>query len=145
MINSTLRAFRALSFAGVAALAIVPGLAAAQESTADAPGGEGGDGKEIVVTGTLIRGAPPVGANVISIGQESLQSTAATSSNELLASIPQVTNYFNRVPVSDLSIAVNQIQISRPNIRNISPNNASSSIEHSSASASFALLFVASM
>ncbi|MCW1429495.1 TonB-dependent receptor domain-containing protein [Novosphingobium sp. JCM 18896] len=127
MINSTLRAFRALSFAGVAALAIVPGLAAAQESTADAPGGEGGDGKEIVVTGTLIRGAPPVGANVISIGQESLQSTAATSSNELLASIPQVTNYFNRVPVSDLSIAVNQIQISRPNIRNISPNNASSS------------------
>jgi iron complex outermembrane recepter protein len=85
------------------------------------------DDEEIIVTGTLIRGSAPVGSNVISLGQVSLQETGAQSSNELLASIPQVTNYFNRVPVSDLAIAVNQIQISRPNLRNISGSNASSS------------------
>lgn len=83
--------------------------------------------KDIVVTGTLIRGSAPVGANEISLGAESFDETGAATANELLASLPQVTNYFNRVPAADLGIAVNQIQISRPNIRNISPLNASSS------------------
>lgn len=110
--------------AGVAAAALIPGVAWAQAAE-DRPSVD--DDAEIVVTGTLIRGSTPVGANAITVGQERLQETGATSSNELLASIPQVTNYFNKVPVSDLSIAVNQIQVSRPNIRNISPNNASSS------------------
>ena len=82
---------------------------------------------EIVVTGTLLRGSAPVGSNVIALGQQALVSTGATTSNELLATIPQVSNYFNRVPGADLAIAVNQIQVSRPNIRNISPRNASSS------------------
>ncbi len=82
---------------------------------------------DIIVTGTLIRGTAPVGANSIAIGQDQIDVTGAISSNALLASIPQVTNYFNRVPVSDLGIAVNQIQISRPNLRNISGNNAASS------------------
>ncbi len=88
---------------------------------------EAADEEDIIVTGTLIRGTAPVGSNSLSLGQAELQSTGAISSNALLASIPQVTNYFNRVPVSDLAIAVNQIQVSRPNIRNISGNNASSS------------------
>lgn len=83
--------------------------------------------EEIVVTGTLLRGTAPVGSNVISLGEEAVATTGATTSNELLATVPQVTNYFNRVPVTDLAIAVNQLQISRPNIRNVSPNNAASS------------------
>ncbi|MEW9856375.1 TonB-dependent receptor domain-containing protein [Novosphingobium rhizovicinum] len=82
---------------------------------------------DIVVTGTLLRGSAPVGSNVIALGQQAIVSTGAATSNELLATIPQVTNYFNRVPAADLAIAVNQIQVSRPNIRNISPRNASSS------------------
>lgn len=105
------------------ALAIAfPAVAQAQAAADD-------DAKkdEIVVTGTLIRGSAPVGSNAITLGAAKLQETAAQSSNELLASIPQVTNYFNRVPVSDLAIAVNQIQISRPNIRNLSGNNSASS------------------
>ena len=122
MTNTFVRAFRLSATAGVAAIALVPALAAAQDAAAEQP-----TSQDIVVTGTLLRGAPPVGANAIMVGQEKIQETGATSSNELLASIPQVTNYFNRVPVSDLSIAVNQIQISRPNLRNISHNNASSS------------------
>jgi iron complex outermembrane recepter protein len=127
--------------AGVAMIALTPGLAYAQ--TADAPkepqtqkvdeqasadsSGPAADDKEIVVTGTLIRGKPPVGSNVIGVGEEKIESTASATSNDLLATIPQVTNYFNRVPVSDLAIATNQIQISRPNLRNISPNNGASS------------------
>jgi len=82
---------------------------------------------DIVVTGTLLRGSAPVGSNVIALGQQAIVSTGAATSNELLATIPQVTNYFNRVPAADLAIAVNQMQVSRPNIRNISPRNASSS------------------
>ncbi len=127
----TIRATRAPARAGLAsslaiaaALAAAPGIARAQDaSSADEP-----VSADIVVTGTLIRGASTVGSNEITLGQAKLQETAAQSSNELLASIPQVTNYFNRVPLADLggAAAVNQIQISRPNIRNISPNNASS-------------------
>ncbi|MET1754962.1 TonB-dependent receptor [Novosphingobium sp. RD2P27] len=82
---------------------------------------------EIVVTGTLLRGATPVGSNVIALGAQAIATTGATTANELLATIPQVSNYFNDVPTADLGIAVNQIQIARPNIRNISPPNAASS------------------
>lgn len=84
---------------------------------------------EIVVTGTLLRGAAPVGSSMLSVGQTKLAETGAISSNELLATIPQVSNYFNRVPLADIggAAAVNQVQVSRPNLRNISPYTASSS------------------
>lgn len=86
------------------------------------------DEAEIIVTGTLIRGGTaPVGSNALSLGESELEETAAISSNALLGTIPQVTNYFNRVPVSDLGIQPSQIQVSRPNLRNISGNSASSS------------------
>lgn len=109
--------------AGVASLAMIPGMAHAQDERADAEGRDG----TIVVTGTLIRGEAPVGATPIAVGAERIQETASISANELLASIPQVTNYFNNVPVADLAIAANQIQITRPDIRNISAPNAASS------------------
>jgi iron complex outermembrane receptor protein len=83
------------------------------------------DKDEIVVTGTLVRGAPPVGQNVISVGQERVQSSGAQTPNELLGTIPQVTNLFNNVPASRLNIAVNQIQIVRPNLRNLAPETGS--------------------
>lgn len=108
---------------GVATIALLPGIARAEEAKDDADG----DSKEIVVTGTLIRGTAPVGSNSISLGQTKLEEVAPQSANDLLASVPQVTNYFNKVPIADLGIAVNQIQISRPNLRNISGNNAASS------------------
>lgn len=108
---------------GAATVALLPASAFAQAAEDDAAEE---DAKEIIVTGTLIRGSAPVGSNSIALGAEQLEETAAISSNALLASIPQVTNYFNRVPVADLGIAVNQIQVSRPNLRNISGSNASS-------------------
>ena len=113
-----LRAVSGLALA--VAIAAMPTIAAAQDA-----GDE--QGRDIVVTGTLIRGQAPVGSNQIDVGVKQIEETASVSANELLASVPQVTNYFNRVPVADLAIAANQIQITRPNLRNISPNNAASS------------------
>lgn len=119
----------ALSGMAVALAAMAPSSSAqAQQATADAkPAANDDQVQEIIVTGTLIRGIAPVGSNAISIGESKLTETASLTSNELLATIPQVTNYFNRVPAADLAVAVNQLQVSRPNIRNISPNNAASS------------------
>ena len=122
MSRNFMHALRSTAALGALGIALLPSLAMAQ----DAEGGDE-DSREIIVTGSNLRGAVPVGSNAISFGEAKIEETGAISNNELLASVPQVTNYFNRVPVSDLAIAVNQIQISRPNIRNISPSNASSS------------------
>jgi iron complex outermembrane recepter protein len=115
---------RAFAFAAVS-LSALSQPAFAQNAPQSAEAEESND--DIVVTGTLIRGIAPVGAQTITLGQDRLEETGAISTNELLASLPQVSNYFNTVPAADLAIAVNQIQISRPNIRSISGNNAASS------------------
>ena len=47
--------------------------------------------EEIVVTGSSIRGAPPVGSNLISVGQAEIQSTPAQSVQQVLKSVPAVT------------------------------------------------------
>ncbi|MET0365492.1 MAG: TonB-dependent receptor, partial [Sphingobium sp.] len=83
--------------------------------------------EDIIVTGTLLRGSAPVGSPIISVGRDKLESTGSTSSNELLATNPQVTNFFNNVPNAQLARAVNQLQVSRPELRNLlSPSAASS-------------------
>ena len=56
-----------------------------------------GDTKDIVVTGTLLRGIAPVGTNVIAVSQKDVVATGAQSSNDLLAKIPQISN-FNAIP-----------------------------------------------
>jgi iron complex outermembrane recepter protein len=127
-----MRSFNRLSrdaaYASVAALALMSGAAQAQDAAADAePVADQGSADEIVVTGTLLRGTAPVGSSLISAGAEQLQATASATSNELLATIPQVTNLFGSDPSRRYGISVNQIQIARPNLRNISPDNASSS------------------
>ena len=119
------RAVRRAAMLGGASLALAPVAVWAQNGEAAAQPAPEED--LIVVTGTLIRGEAPVGSNLIVIGDERIEETAATSANELLASIPQVTNYFNAVPIADLGIAANQIQIARPNIREISSPNAAAS------------------
>jgi iron complex outermembrane receptor protein len=47
--------------------------------------------EEIVVTGSSIRGVAPVGSNLVSVGQQALQKTAATSTTELVNTIPAIT------------------------------------------------------
>lgn len=82
---------------------------------------------DIVVTGTLLRGTAPVGSPLISLGQEKLLESGASTSNDLLATIPQVTNFFNNTPGAQLGTAVNQLQVARPNLRSLSAPNAASS------------------
>lgn len=106
--------------ASAASIALFPGIAWAQDANAEA-----GD-DEIIVTGTLLRGAAPVGSNAITVDAEKLQSTGATTVNELLATVPQVTNLFNNVPTARLGVASNQIQVVRPNLRNLAGETSSS-------------------
>lgn len=62
------------------------------QSTSEAP-----EDAEIVVTGTSIRGVPPTGSNLISVTRESIEAVGATTTPELLASVPQL-NSFNTAP-----------------------------------------------
>lgn len=111
---------------GLAALS-VSGAAKAQEAAVEQERASDQEDKEIIVTGTILRGAPPVGSNLIAVGEERIAETGATTSNELLATIPQVSNLFNNVPTARLGVAVNQIQVVRPNLRNLTGETSSSS------------------
>ena len=60
------------------------GAGAAQAAAADT------QVEEIIVTGTSIRGVAPVGANVITVGQDDIQNTGAQTVQQVLRSVPAV-------------------------------------------------------
>ena len=66
-----------------ASLTALPALA---QSAAPASGGDSIE--EVVVTGTSIRGVAPVGSNVISVGQDAIEETAAVNMTQLLNTVP---------------------------------------------------------
>lgn len=76
------------------------------------------DADEIVVTGTLLRGVAPVGTNVVGMNREQITATGATNTNEVLARIPQVTNFFNQVVNSGIPTGTGVP--ARPDIRRLS-------------------------
>jgi iron complex outermembrane receptor protein len=83
----------ALAMATTAA-AQTPGLTSSPQVATPAVGEantEAEDLAEVVVTGTSIRGAAPVGSNLISVGQEAIQATPAQSMQQVLKSVPQIT------------------------------------------------------
>jgi iron complex outermembrane recepter protein len=55
------------------------------------------DDREIVVTGSSIRGVPPTGSNLISVTREDIRTVGANTTADLLASVPQL-NSFNTAP-----------------------------------------------
>lgn len=64
----------------------------------------------IVVTGTSIRGVAPVGTNVLTVDEESITASGATDTNDILASVPQVSSAFNTVPtVPSLGAAITSV------------------------------------
>ncbi|MEH6790840.1 TonB-dependent receptor plug domain-containing protein [Parasphingorhabdus sp.] len=67
---------------------VPPSQVAAEEATDDA---------EIIVTGTSIRGVPPTGSNLIGVTRQEIELIGATSTPELLATVPQL-NSFNTAP-----------------------------------------------
>jgi iron complex outermembrane recepter protein len=88
----TTRGIRLLGSASLLAI-VVPGSALAQvakQPSADAP--ESPD-KEIVVTGTRIRGVAAVGSASIPIDRATIQERATGSTNDILRDVPQVTNF----------------------------------------------------
>ncbi|HEX5183740.1 MAG TPA: TonB-dependent receptor [Allosphingosinicella sp.] len=56
--------------------------------------------KEIVVTGSSIRGVPPVGSNLISVTRDDIKAVGANTTADLLATVPQL-NSFNTAPRAD--------------------------------------------
>ncbi len=72
----------------------------------------------VVVTGTLIRGAAPIGSQVLSISADKAVETGATSTDQLLSSLPQIGNFFNGVPISTATTG-NAAQVNRPNLRGL--------------------------
>ncbi|MGE3690101.1 MAG: TonB-dependent receptor [Novosphingobium sp.] len=82
----------------------------------DADDGENtGNGEEIVVTGTLIRGIAPGGSQSIGVSQEKITAIGAANTSDLIAAIPQAGNFNAYVGVrgsSNFSLAVN-----RPSLR----------------------------
>src|ERR1700722_12615957 len=76
---------------------MVVGLAApagvtAQETAAGPPAAAASQPEEkleeVIVTGTSIRGAPPVGSNVITVGREAMDETGGQSVQQLLKLVP---------------------------------------------------------
>ena len=120
--NAAMR--RAQAFSGlssmalVLALATVPTVAFAQDDSAKPQSTEAdAKDKEIVVTGTLIRGIAPGGSQLIGVDQEKIASTGAVNTSDLIATIPQTETFGRFVGIrgtNNFSLMVN-----RPSLRNL--------------------------
>lgn len=85
---SALAFIAALTIPGVSAVAqSVDGGQAAESELAD----DGENAPDIVVTGSSIRGVAPVGSNLVSVGQDALEKMAATTTTELVNTVPAIT------------------------------------------------------
>lgn len=86
--------------AACGASAFVLLLAAGQAQAQDAAPNAGSDEavlEEVVVTGTSIRGVPPVGSNLISVTRADIVTLGGANTPDLSASIPQLSS-FNTAP-----------------------------------------------
>jgi iron complex outermembrane recepter protein len=104
------------AFALALSLAAVSSPAFAQEAdNADEPAAD-----EIVVTGTLVRGAAPTGTTVIGVDREGIQSTGASTVTQLLQTVPQLQSFNSlQTPVG----GTNSVTTNRPNLRNLPSSN----------------------
>ena len=82
---------RAVFSIGVAASTAAQAQTAGSEKSSDT------ELAEVVVTGTLLRGTAPVGSNLIEVTRDAVAETGVASTNDLLATIPQISN-FNTIP-----------------------------------------------
>jgi len=114
------RALRDASAFALAA-AIAPQLAHAQAAPPAAPAAAEEDvaNKEIVVTGTILRGTAPVGSSVVSVNAADIQKTGLLSTTDVLRSIPQVTGIGPGEAVTGSTANNANLNISRANALNI--------------------------
>ena len=91
----TLRARALLAGSSMSAILAASGPALAQAAPAAGVSGNGTTPQaiqEIVVTGSRIRGAAPVGSTVIGLSREDIVSSTAITTTQLLQEVPQVAN-----------------------------------------------------
>lgn len=106
------RAIRRSAVASVAVAALMPVLAMAQEKgSADED-----SSKDIVVTGTLLRNVAPAGAQPITLTPQAIQATGAVSTDQLLATIPQLSSFGQ---LQTVNAGGTQLTVNRINIRNL--------------------------
>jgi iron complex outermembrane receptor protein len=106
-----------LATASTAFLAPLSAQAQQADTGAEDPGSGERDNEDIIVTGTQLRGIAPIGTNVIGVSSGQIESIGATSTNDLLATIPQAGT-FNSPPL--ISAGVNeQSTNNRPRLRNL--------------------------
>jgi iron complex outermembrane recepter protein len=117
--GSFMKAIYKAAMLGVSLGAIVaPGQVFAQSAPAAAAGED--EDKEIVVTGTLIRGAEVVGSQTITVDNAAITAKGATSTAELLSLVPQLTSSFNgRLEGDPRGFQGSGSSITKPNLRNL--------------------------
>jgi len=110
----------AILLSGVSFLTVLCGAqpAFAQEQSASTidTNADALESTDIIVTGSSIRGVPPTGSNLIQMGAEAVVETGASTTQELLANIPQLGT-FNQAPRPDPHS--NGILSTAPNIRGL--------------------------
>lgn len=120
-------AFATLPSVGHAQMASGPGAAdqvAASDTSADQGNADQSSTADIVVTGTLIRGVAPAGTNVIGVTAADVQETGATTTAQLLQTIPQLGSFNGlQVPAGPFG----GVTSNRPNLRNLPGFNVSGS------------------
>ncbi len=105
---------RALQVVAALAPACAVSVGHAQESAA--PRAQAAELEEIIVTGTLIRGADPAGTNVIGVSSAAIQETGATTTAQLLQTIPQFGSFNSLAFPFGLG---NTVTSNRPNLRTL--------------------------
>jgi iron complex outermembrane recepter protein len=75
--------------------------------------------KDIVVTGTQIRGVAPVGSSVISVNQAAMAESGLVSTNDILHAIPQISNVGPGQSFSGPVVNNSNLNVSRSNALNI--------------------------
>lgn len=96
------------------------GLEALPDRPPAAAGEAAGD---IVVTGSRIRGAAPVGSSVLAVGRDDFTTTAAVSTAELFRNVPQAVNIgVNETNRGAQGGAGNITYVNSVNLRGIGPN-----------------------
>lgn len=99
------------------AMLMVPVAATAQEvAPQTSQSDDSSETADIVVTGTLLRGIAPTGTNVVGVSSADVLASGTSSSNDLLARVPQVSSTFNSLPTPTASDAS---PIVRPSIRDL--------------------------
>jgi len=91
MNNRNRQLWNASRAALISATSLLSGLAIAQEASKPANEPDPTQLDEIVITGTSIKGVTPIGSNLVSVGVDELEKSAATNLSTLVNTIPALT------------------------------------------------------